>query len=112
MGGVIGFGAGALLGWDVVGPIVTEARGWFNNAEANREWQAYKDSYSAPMPPGDPCEQARWQLKREQDQLAARRAWDAKWVPLGAPDHSKAIEQGERAVKNAQKRVERDCECP
>lgn len=113
VGGVIGFGAGAWLGWNVVGPMVTEARGWFNNADANREWQAYKDSYSAPMPPGmDPCDEARWRLKREQDLLNARRAWDAKWVPLGAQSHSSAIQQSEQAVKNAQKRVERDCKCP
>lgn len=113
VGGLVGAGVGAWVGWNVVGPAVTEARGWFNNAEANREWQAYKDSYGAPMPPGmDPCSEARWRLKREQDLLKARRAWDAKWGPLGAPDHSRAIRQSEQAVKNAEKRVERDCKCP
>jgi len=113
VGGVVGFGAGAWLGWNVVGPAVTETRGWFNNQEAMSEWQQYKDSYDAPMPPGmDPCDEARWRLKREQDLLAARKSWDAKWVPLGAQDHSDAIRQSEQAVRNAQKRVERDCKCP
>lgn len=113
VGGAIGFGVGAWVGWNVVGPTITEARGWFSNQEAMREWQQYKDSYDAPMPPGmDPCDEARWRLKREQDLLAARQAWDAKWVPLGAQDHSDAIRQSEQAVRNAQKRVERDCKCP
>lgn len=113
VGGLIGAGVGAWIGWNMAGPAIMEARQWFNNADANREWQEYKDRYNAPMPPGmDPCEQARWQLKREKDLLAARRAWDARYVPLGAQDHSKAIEQSERAVENAKKRVERDCTCP
>jgi RHS repeat-associated protein len=57
------------------------------------EHQAYKDAYRQPPPPNlDECEQLKWRLKREQDLLAARTAWDAKWVIISRKrSHNRSV---------------------
>ena len=61
-----------------------------NDPAAAAEHDAYKDAYRQPPPPNqDECERLKWQLKREQDLLAARMAWDAKW----GNHHPEAITQ-------------------
>jgi RHS repeat-associated protein len=80
VGGAIGFGVGAAIGWYVTGPML--AKPFVNDPQAQAEHDEYKRRYKEPPPPSrDPCEELRWRLKREEDLLRARQAWDAKWLP-------------------------------
>jgi RHS repeat-associated protein len=92
-------------------PVQNEAKPpYVTDPEANQEWQEYKDAYAQPPPPDlDQCELLKWQLKREQNLLAARQAWDAKW---GA-HHAEAIVQSQSAIKNLQEKLRKaGCKCP
>ncbi|MCW5824870.1 MAG: hypothetical protein KIT34_18885 [Cyanobacteria bacterium TGS_CYA1] len=51
------------------------------------------------------CEMAKWNLRKVEDCIALRRAFDARWGG-GHPDH---YEQLERQRRNAQKEVEKYC---
>jgi RHS repeat-associated protein len=81
-----------------------------NDPEAAAAHQVYKDAYRQPPPPNmDECERLQWQLKREQDLLAARMAWDAKW----GSHHADAIAQSQRAINNLQEKLKKaGCKCP
>ena len=81
-----------------------------NDPQAFQEWEAYKDAYKQPPPPNlDECEMLRWRLKREQNLLAARQAWDARW----GNHHPDAIQQSVNAVKNAEDKLRKaGCSCP
>jgi RHS repeat-associated protein len=99
-----GMAGSALEDWMFAKPA------YVNDPQANAEWKAYKDKYAEPPPPNlDKCELLKWKLKREEDLLKARQAWDAKW----GNHHPDAIEQSNKAVANAKQRLkDAGCECP
>jgi RHS repeat-associated protein len=101
-------GVVALVGGGVYASTIKPPR--VNDPEAAAEHQAYKDAYRQPPPPNmDECERLKWQLKREQDLLAARMAWDAKW----GSHHADAISQSQRAINNLQEKIKKaGCKCP
>jgi hypothetical protein len=57
----------------------------------------------------DECEGLAWELAREKAQVAARQAWDAKWSP---GRHAQAIQQGQNAIRNIEKKMKAaGCQC-
>lgn len=75
-------GTWALGGVAAAGIFSMSGDSHVNDPQAQAEHDAYKQRYNEPPPPfKDPCEELRWRLKREEDLLRARQAWDAKWLP-------------------------------
>ena len=88
---------------------------WYNwpaidDPAAEQEDREYKTAYAAPMPPSmDECEVLAWKLKREQELLAARMAWDANWQP---GRHAEAMLQSQNAIRNIKDNMKRlGCKC-
>lgn len=84
-----------------------------NDPGAKADYKAYKDEYAQKPPPfNDECERLRWQLAREKTLLAARQAWDAKWLP-GRHAGAFGEDQSRRAIKNIEDRMKAaGCSCP
>ena len=100
-GGPIGCGVGAAV--NLLGMAAVYA--WINDPTAKSEWEEYKENYKTPPPPGmDECELLRWQLKREEDLLRGREAWDAKW---DSGRHAAANQQSRNAIQNIKDKMKR-----
>ena len=111
VGGAIGFGVGAAIGWYVTGPML--AKPFVSGPQAQAEHDEYKRSYNEPPPPfRDPCEELRWRLKREEDLLRARQAWDAKWLPGRHAGMSGEIQSNNAIQKLRDKMKQQGCDCP
>ena len=84
-----------------------------NDPAADAEHDAYKRRYNEPPPPfRDPCDELRWRLKREEDLLRARQAWDAKWLPGRHAGASGEI-QSQNAIKRIKDKLKQQgCDCP
>jgi RHS repeat-associated protein len=80
--------------------------------EANR--REYKNRCSEPPPPGlDPCELAKWKLKKAQACKSLRQANTDRWWGGNDFQHSsKLAEQLEQEISNAQSAINRLCRCP
>jgi hypothetical protein len=116
--GAVGTGIGTVI-YNAYGTQINDAIDWALNAhqidwvdqqlierEANR--REYKNRCSEPPPPGlDPCELAKWNLKKAQDCKALRQANTNRWWngvdnqhdPQLARDLDAAIRNAENAVK-------------
>jgi uncharacterized protein RhaS with RHS repeats len=80
--------------------------------EANR--LEYKRRCEEPPPPGlDPCERAKWELKKAKDCKALRQANTNRWWG-GVDDRHNAQLWADldRSIRNAEDRVKRLCICP
>jgi hypothetical protein len=81
-------------------------------AQADAEWNGYKDRYNEPPPHfNDLCERWKWELAREERLLNARRAWDSKWWP-GRHSGNRGEEQAENAIEKLKDKIKRLCPCP
>ena len=80
--------------------------------EANR--REYKRICEEPPPPGlDPCERAKWNLRKTQACKAARNENTKRWWGGEDNRHSPQLAQDlENAIRNAQAAVVRACTCP
>jgi uncharacterized protein RhaS with RHS repeats len=80
--------------------------------EANR--REYKNRCNEPPPPElDPCELAKWNLKKAQDCKALRAANTKRWWGGADDRHSAQLHQDlDNAIRNAQSAVDRQCRCP
>jgi len=84
-----------------------------NDPQAQADHDDYKNRYNEPPPPfKDPCDELRWKLKREEDLLRSRRAWDAKWLPGRHAGMSGEV-QSENAIKKLKEKMKNQgCDCP
>jgi RHS repeat-associated protein len=89
------------------------AKPFVNDPQAQAEHDEYKRRYNEPPPPfRDPCDELRWRLKREEDLLRARQAWDAKWLPGRHAGMSGEI-QSQNAIKRIKDKMKQQgCDCP
>ena len=80
--------------------------------EANR--REYKSRCNEPPPPGlDPCELAKWNLKKAQDCKALRNANTNRWWGGVDDRHNAQLQRDlDNAIRNAQRAVDRQCKCP
>jgi RHS repeat-associated protein len=85
---------------------------WVDDPVANAEYEKYKADYKAPPPPfQDPCEELRWRLKREENLLRARQAWDAKHQP-GRHAGPRGEDQSKAAIRKIKNRMKKlGCDC-
>jgi len=92
---------------------LTFAKPFVNDPQAQAEHDEYKRRYNEPPPPfRDPCDELRWRLKREEDLLRARQAWDAKWLPGRHAGMSGEI-QSQNAIKRIKDKMKQQgCDCP
>lgn len=81
-----------------------------NDPDAAREHKAYKDAYASPMPPDlDECQQLAFNLKQEKELMAARQAWDAKWLP---GRHEVANQQSQNRIRKLEEKMKNlGCKC-
>lgn len=79
--------------------------------EANR--REYKNICKEPPPPGlDPCELAKWKLRKALICRAARKENTNRWWGGVDDQHSDQLAQDlDRAVQNAEAAVKRNCKC-
>jgi len=88
------------------------ARPFVNDPQAQAEHDEYKRNYNSPPPPfNDPCEELRWRLKREEDLLRARQAWDAKWMPGRHAGMNGEIQSNNAIRKLKDKMKQQGCDC-
>ena len=86
---------------------------YVDDPQAKAEWEEYKRLYREPPPPfKDPCDELPWKLKREEDLLRARQAWDAKWLPgRHAGMHGEI--QSQNAIRRLKEKMKQQgCDCP
>ena len=89
------------------------AKPFVNDPQAQAEHDEYKRNYNTPPPPfNDPCEELRWRLKREEDLLRARQAWDAKWLPGRHAGMNGEIQSNNAIRKIKDKMKQQGCNCP
>jgi len=107
-GAVIGGAVGAAVG----SLMCSAAKPYVNDPQAQAEHDAYKRNYSSPPPPfNDICEELRWRLKREEDLLKARQAWDAKWLP-GRHAGMYGEDQSNNAIRKLKDKLKQQgCDC-
>lgn len=107
-GAVIGGAAGAAVG----SLMCSAAKPYVNDPQAQAEHDEYKRNYNSPPPPfNDPCEELRWRLKREEDLLKARQAWDAKWLPGRHAGMNGEIQSNNAIRKLREKMKQQVCDC-
>jgi hypothetical protein len=84
-----------------------------NDPQAEAEHDEYKRRYDEPPPPfKDPCEELAWEVKREENLLRARQAWDAKWLPGRHAGMSGETQSLNRIKKLKEKMKTLGCKCP
>jgi RHS repeat-associated protein len=77
-------------------------------AEKERERQAYHKRCDESPPAGlDPCAKAKWLLQRVIECIQMRVAWSQKW----GIHHDDQIEERQREMERARRRVRQDCKC-
>jgi hypothetical protein len=120
-GGPIGCGIGAAIGTVAavgvvlaVGSIPGDTpKDFVDDPQAKAEHDDYKNKYKLPPPPfKDPCDELRWKLKREEDLLRARQAWDAKWLPGRHAGMNGEIQSQNAIRKIKEKMKNQGCDCP
>jgi len=86
--------------------MVMASRAWVDNADANREWEAYKRAHSAPIPPdpNDPCKEFETRIEREKQLIKDRASWDAKYDP---GRHDNALPQSLNRIRNLENKLEK-----
>ena len=88
------------------------AKPYINDPQAQAEHDEYKRQYKEPPPPfKDPCDELRWRLKREEDLLRARQAWDAKWLPGRHAGMNGEIQSQNAIRKLKEKMKQQGCDC-
>ena len=130
--GRVGYGLGQVLGYTFTGitgttigialwEALNERGGEAANTgelgrdiarEANR--REYKRICDEPPPPGlDPCELARWKLRKAKNCKAAREEHTRRWWGGRDARHSRQLfDDLDRAIRNAENEVMRKCGCP
>jgi RHS repeat-associated protein len=121
--GIAGYAFGTAI-YDASSTQIQDAIDWALNAhqvdwvdqqnierEANR--REYKNRCSEPPPPNlNPCELAKWKLKRAQDCKALRNANTARWWGGTDTQHDPQLSRDlDSAISNAEKAVARACKC-
>ncbi|WP_203143273.1 RHS repeat-associated core domain-containing protein [Marinobacter mangrovi] len=80
--------------------------------EANR--REYHNRCDEPEPPNflNPCDRARWQLRKAQDCKALRQEMTHKWFNgVEDGDHARHMLQLDRQIQNAERAVKQNCAC-
>ena len=111
--GVAGLGSGlGLMSGVGIGNLIY-AKPYIDDPQADADHDAYKKRYDQPPPPfKDPCDELRWRLKREEQLLRDRQAWDAKWLPGRHSEMGGEI-QSENAIRKLKDKLKRlGCDCP
>jgi hypothetical protein len=105
-------GIGAAIGGALMGIDRMFSKPHVNDPQAQTEHDEYKQRYGEPPPPlKDPCDELRWRLKRKEELLRARRAWDAKWLP-GRHDGMSGETQSQNAIRKLKERIKQQgCDC-
>jgi len=87
---------------------------WIDNPEAESEWKAYKEAYSAPIPddPNDPCKKFEIKIEREKQLMMDRMKWDMRWYQ---GRHNNTYQQSLNTIRNLKKKLakcrkEQQCE--
>ncbi|WP_444935500.1 RHS repeat domain-containing protein [Microbulbifer sp. JMSA004] len=87
-----------------------------SDLQSEIEYEANKSEYhnrcDEPEPPGflDPCDRAKWQLKKAQDCRNLRQSMTDRWFN-GVPDeeHMRHMQQVDNQIKNAERAVKQNC---
>jgi len=121
--GLVGYGIGTAISntftvpiqdaIEKVFPYPTNDPGLQQEIEREANRQEYKSRCNEPPPPGlDPCELAKWNLKKAQDCKALRNANTARWWGGTDTQHDPQLQRDlDNAIKNAELAVARTCRC-
>jgi hypothetical protein len=104
-GGIVGGMIGSAIG-DAISDVVLQQE---IEKAANR--QQDHSRCDEPPPPGlDPCERAKWKLKKAKDCKALRQEFTNKWYNgQFDDDHAKHMEQLDNEMRNAERAIKHSC---